>query len=256
MGERWCNGPALNLKASSYARFNSRIRETVTLLGAVFFLDGFMDAKSNDQRIVLTNLEKQNNGPINTEDYRLKTREVVFQRGEETDGDFLNERQGKLQLVELLRATGAFHIYDEVTGMILQPRAGTTQLEVRCDLLLTPTKRLIDAGYKSGAICIECKASGKKMGPAICQGMDYLRSAFALPVSKILVVPSYCFIWSAPSMGWGTASISTQHNVGGANCHQGFLSFNLSGGCFLKFDRDGEIVKLRTPTSGRKTGSR
>jgi len=216
-----------------------------------------MDAKPNDKQVFLTTLEKEYDGPIMTEDFRLKTQEVTSRHPDPvTGGNFTNERQGTLRLLELLRPTKAFHIYHEVSGTILQPRPGTTQLGVRCDLLLTPTKHLLDHGYHSGAICIECKANGKKIGPAICQAMDYARSAFSLPSSNIRVVPSYCFVWHMGALYDGMGSITCQHNVGSLCEHRGSLRFLLPGGQFLGFDETSQIVKVRTPTSGRRAGSR
>ena len=195
--------------------------------------------------------------PLPRQEGQLKTQEIVSRRPDPvTGGNFTNERQGTLRLLELLRPTKAFHIYSEVPGVLLQPRPGTTQLGVRCDILLTPTKLLLDAGYHSGAICVECKASGKKIGPAICQAMDYARSAFSVPVSNIRVVPSYCFIWHMGALYDGMGSVTCQHNVGSLCEHHGSLRFLLPGGQFLGFDEAGDLVKLRTPTSGRKAGSR
>ena len=190
------------------------------------------------------------------EDLRLKTKEVL-RRVEETCGEFTTEQEGVSLLLSRLNQTGAFSIYTEVAGTILQPRPGADQIRVRADVLLTPRKLLIDAGWHSGAICIECKAPNTRLGKPVCQSMDYMRSGFRIPPSMTMIIPSYCFIWHSLHFFNSLGSIAAQNNIGSAHVdRRGTLIMRINAAHVLNFNATGGIEVVRNPASGNKAGSR
>lgn len=108
-------------------------------------------------------------------------------------------------------------VYREVSGVLLQPRPAQTDGALRIDRVLIPKKPLIDAGWKHGAIGVELKRSGEKIGPPISQAIDYSRGAFTIPrFGGVRVVLDWVFIWPVASQGGTTASLMAQNRLGSA----------------------------------------
>lgn len=106
-----------------------------------------------------------------------------------TEPDICAELDARLELA------GVFVTYKEVCGTYLQPRLGAEVKPPRIDRILVPNKRLIDAGWRHGIIGVECKAPGKKLGPAITQCMDYSRASFRLPKNSFDIMPRWIVLW-------------------------------------------------------------
>jgi hypothetical protein len=95
-----------------------------------------------------------------------------------TTGGWADEGLAVADLDRRLDACGLFQVCREVRGQYVQPRYRAEEKQPRIDRLLIPKMRLIQAGWEYGVVGIECKCSGKKLGPIVAQCLDYGRAVF------------------------------------------------------------------------------
>ena len=128
---------------------------------------------------------------------------------------------------------------------------------MRIDRILIPNERLYAAGWRHGAIGIEIKRSGEKLGPPLAQAMDYTRAAWTIREARgISVFLSMVFIWPMPKQYGPLASVLVHNRIGSASFSQ-WTSLYLQFGdeTILHIDVPGEF-RLGNGNSGRKVGSR
>jgi hypothetical protein len=108
-------------------------------------------------------------------------------------------------------------VYREVSGVLLQPRPAQLDGSVRIDRVLIPRKPLLDLGWTHGAIGVELKRTGEKIGQPIAQAIDYSRSAFTLTkAGNVRVVLDWVFIWPMAKQSGTVASVLAQNRIGSA----------------------------------------
>ena len=169
-----------------------------------------------------------------------------------TIGDWHTEEDSCVALDAILGELGLWRVYREVGGLLIQPRGVQNQLSVRIDRVLIPTARLLGMGWRHGAIGIEVKRSGEKIGPPIAQAMDYLRSVWQLPSVKVML--DWVFIWPMCPQSGTVESILAQQRIGSA-CATKWNKLLLScGNNILRVSWDG-TVEIGAGTNGRKVGS-
>ena len=173
-----------------------------------------------------------------------------------TFGDWTEENVALTELDRRIAASQCFKIFPEVWGYYTQPRYGMELEKPRIDRLLIPTEKLLRAGWRLGIIGIEGKASGLKLGPIICQCLDYSRATFELP-NQYRVVPSWIFIWPLGGVQGDTESIMANMGLG-ACMGDGYSLLRLKCGSvnILNVTADGNIETCRMPNCGIKAGSR
>lgn len=171
------------------------------------------------------------------------------------------------ELDSRLERAGVFRVYKEVTGCYLQPRIGTKDRGARIDRVLVPTQKLLDAGWSHGAVGIECKKPGKKLGPALAQCMDYSRAAFTLRTTKpderdrkpmIDVLCRWVLLWpmDPTDIVGDIGSLMDQHRIGGAIASRFHtLQFKTSSCNLLTVSKDGDIT-IGKAMQGSKVGTR
>lgn len=177
-----------------------------------------------------------------------------------TQDGFVDEKAALEAFDVLVERSGAFSIRKEVVGHFIQPRPGTGESSVRLDRLLTPTKKSWDHGWRTGAIGVEAKTSGKKLGPLITQAMDYTRCYFVLPeespAAGLWVIPRWIFIYPVSNPHGDLESLMVNNRVGHCTHHEiGGLTFGCSGMTVIHIDPVGN-VRMKNPTTGNKRGSR
>lgn len=119
-----------------------------------------------------------------------------------------------------------------------------------------PKQRVLEAGWRLGAVGIEAKASGLKIGPVIAQAMDYARAVFTLPTSRIRVQLSWVFIWPLDTVYGDVASLMANHCIGELKGNSYLvLQFRSIGISMLEFGNDGVPVVCNL-NRGKKVGSR
>jgi hypothetical protein len=149
-----------------------------------------------------------------------------------------------------------FHVYRECRGELVQRRYGQQDRAVRIDRILTPGRALLDAGWTFGAIGVEIKRSGEKIGPPVAQMSDYVRCLWEIGPGRIKVQLDWVFLWPLEKQHGNAASWMAQNRLGSAWAtfwHP--LSFHSGESRVLCVGRDGRIV-IGSCNTGLRTGSR
>lgn len=174
----------------------------------------------------------------------------------QTIGDFANEDLAKADFDRRIELSGLFKSYSEVEGYYVQPRVGADEQQPRIDRLLIPTKSLIDDGWTYGIIGVECKQSGRKLGPLISQCLDYSRAVYTLRDSKISVVCSWIFMWPTDSVYGDLASVMDQNRIGCAIWRPGDGLQLKTGSCNMLIAKPNDRPNVGKVRCGSKVGSR
>ena len=173
-----------------------------------------------------------------------------------TIGQWLDEASSAQALDLSFSEAGLWHVYREVPGMLSQPRPSQLERTLRIDRVLLPTQRLLDLGWKHGAVGIEVKRSGVKIGPPIAQAMDYSRAVWTLPGLGVKVWLDWVFLWPMDRQTGAMASILAQNRIGCAYSSKWIVLHLKSGEAnLIKIDRDGRI-DIGEARNGQKVGSR
>lgn len=104
-------------------------------------------------------------------------------------------------------------VIPECSGRPLVSSPFDIQQGLRIDRVLMPSPALRRAGWLHGAIGVEIKASGKKLGPIVAQCVDYIHAAFEIkpgfhvPLGFVFVFPA------RPPMG-DIESVMAQNRIG------------------------------------------
>lgn len=174
----------------------------------------------------------------------------------ETDGPWSDEPASSAEFDRRVAETGLFRIEKEVEGEYLQPRVGTADKSCRIDRILLPSPKLISLGWKYGALGVECKASGKKLGPVLNQCFDYTRAAFRLRSNGVWIIPIWIYVWPFDPPGGDLASLMCQNRVGGAYGHNNvLLKLKTGEQSMLRVSPAGQ-VEIGLVRAGGKVGSR
>lgn len=178
-----------------------------------------------------------------------------------TEGNWIDEPASSADLDSRIADCGLFNVYRECRGQYIQPPTHTTRNErgeipsPRIDRILTPKKELLaEVNWTLGVIGIECKASGKKLGPVVSQCLDYSRASFT--VGGFDVMLKWVFIWPLKHFVGDVASVMNQHRIGGAwgDSWDKFALRAADAYCF-QIDNNSKI-HFKSPVCGGKVGSR
>jgi hypothetical protein len=172
-----------------------------------------------------------------------------------TTGSWVTEEASAAALDQRLEAIGMFRVHHEVTGTLVQPRAGQRERLMRIDRLLTPTRELLARGWSHGAIGIEIKRSGIAIGPALAQAMDYVRGSWS--VAGVWVQLGAVFVWPMAKQTGPLASLMVHNRIGSAS-HSGsdHLKFALGEEVLIADNAYSGLRLGGDPRSGRQVGSR
>lgn len=132
-----------------------------------------------------------------------------------TSGSFATEDESQDALLKILQRQRFFAIQREVDCWYFGGQPFQERPTGRIDFVLCPLRPALDAGWRNGVIGIECKASGKKIGPVFCQLLDYSRALFESQQTGALFALNAVFLWPEPTEMFGALqSIVTQNRVG------------------------------------------
>lgn len=178
-----------------------------------------------------------------------------------TAGDFPDEPSAWTHFDSKVQMGQAFRVHTEVWGELIQPRfgceteaSGGKGNRLRIDRILLPMQPAIDAGWTGGAIGVEGKKSGAKIGRVISQALDYSRCVFELKNSHILVMLRWVFLWPLESEPVGDlGSVMAQNRIGWvASSARTPLVFGCGGTHGLTIHHDGKITTKPLPMGGKK----
>lgn len=173
-----------------------------------------------------------------------------------TAGDYPNEDASCVAFDDIVGRSGLFRIYTKPEGFYLQPRLGVPLKHPEIDRLLVPTRTLINRGWDHGALGIEVKRSGMKIGKPLNQLLDYSRAVWKMP-GRLWLMCEWYFLWPCPYQFGPLGSIQAQQRVGGAEPDRwGGVIFSTSVmPVLLHIHADGS-VDIGPGLNGRKVGSR
>lgn len=173
-----------------------------------------------------------------------------------TLGDYTTEVESQAALVDVVRRSGAFRIYEQVRGQYVQNLPYKQPGEPRIDVVLMPTVETTNLGWNLGPVGIECKRSGMKIGRPIAQMLDYRRALFNINNSGAWVHLSWVFLWPMSQVHGEFASVMAQSQVGGVHSYGG-EGFALHGGQHMISSwTPSDGLRIRNIAQGRKVGSR
>lgn len=174
-----------------------------------------------------------------------------------TGGDFESEADAWDAFDRIILANKAFRMHREVEGEYLQPRIDTEEKSPRIDRILIPLGAAVEAGWVDGAIGIEGKRSGKKIGRLISQAMDYTRAAFCLKSGPpgLTLLLKWVFVFPVEREVGDLESIMAQNRIGCATVYNRGIRFTCGGSNALVLGEDGTVAAKQLPM-GRKRGSR
>lgn len=174
-----------------------------------------------------------------------------------TNGCFQSEELAMEAFDLIVESNGAFRLHKEVCGEYLQPRADTEKKEARIDRLMIPLKEAISAGWKMGAIGVEGKRSGSKIGKVVSQALDYSRCAWTLTdgVPGLLLLVRWVFVYPSDFPVGDIGSVMAQHRIGCVTLCGDSLYFNCGGTNGLILSAGGS-VQIKPLPMGKKAGSR
>jgi hypothetical protein len=183
-------------------------------------------------------------------------------RDDETTGDWLTEQASAEAFEAAITPSGLFRVYREVAGILIQPRPSQVDKTMRIDRLLVPTAKLSAIGWAYGAIGVEIKRSGVKIGPPLAQAMDYTRGVW--PIRGILVQLGAVFLWPCGKQHGPVASLMAHNRVGTVSTSPWVSAyFQFGEETILRIDKSGQVTSRYTGLphvgnglSGRKVGSR
>lgn len=180
-----------------------------------------------------------------------------------TSGGFETEGDALALLDDIVAATGMFHVYREVEGYYMTHRPGRDLKTPRIDRILVPTPRGKEFGWKA-TIGVEAKRSGAKLGPLVCQALDYSWAIYR--VGDAYLHPEGIFLFPVRKEGvdgesiyHAIESVMTQNRIGYAYPDGEGLTFGLGGCGVLRLDRDVGRISARGDLFarvGRKIGTR
>jgi hypothetical protein len=133
-----------------------------------------------------------------------------------TCGEYANEPESVASLLAIVNPAH-WLVMQEVHGWMLQPRLDTNGSgRPRIDVLIQPTRALIEHGWRWGIVGIECKKSATKVGRVVSQAMDYTRCVWDTP-NGFAVMSRFVFIWPCEPPKNDLESVMVQHRIGVAH---------------------------------------
>jgi hypothetical protein len=171
-----------------------------------------------------------------------------------TCGQWRTEAEAEEELVRFLEKHDLFVVYRQVAGEPLWKHHFQAFNALRADLLLLPDRRLIESGWQSGAIVIDTKRSGEKIGPGLNQVIDYTNAVFYID-GGVAVVPTFGFLFPVLGQVEAVASIMAHQHLGSAFLEQAVLHFYCGHTRILSIAASGDI-RLGNVPIGRRLGRR
>ena len=174
-------------------------------------------------------------------------------RCNQTTGNYETEEDARNDFVSHVNEEH-WRVEEQVTGEVVLPKLGADKRRVCADVVLFPQKRLIEAGWLVGPVCVELKRSGVKLGPVISQAMDYMRCVFNGRYG-LKFMPQFGVVFPLARVGETAQAIMSHNRIGHSHIGQdGCLRLYLNG--VLAYTETGGVFLRAAQKSGRKFGSR
>jgi hypothetical protein len=170
-----------------------------------------------------------------------------------TTGFFKTEEEATQALIDSLG--GLFRVYPQIEGRYQFFKHSRNLSYPIIDLILVPNPELKEAGWSWGPVGIEVKASGKKLGPALSQLIDYSTAAY--PIHQTWIVPDFFFLFPANRFKGPLESILAHLRCGGIyRDPYGQLIFHSTNIIARLSEAHGIDIRPNNTNHGHKVGSR
>lgn len=176
-----------------------------------------------------------------------------------TAGDYKTEDESQSAFLESMSQIDAFTIYREVPCWYFGGAVFSENPFGRIDFVLSPKPSLIRHGWNMGIIGVECKKSGHKVGPLICQMIDYSKALYRLPEttgSCLVGLSAVCCHPGFTSAGNCIGSIMANNRIGQVANYGGRIRFSVGGTNIFSAAKDGSDISTKMILCGYKNGSR
>lgn len=149
---------------------------------------------------------------------------------------------------------GLFRVYKEVEGRYQYFRPTQDLKTPRIDRILVPTTELKLAGWDLGPIGVELKKSDTKLGPPLCQLIDYTHATWN--INGNWMVPQWYFLWPVEKLTGPLQSILAGQWCGGVYKDQYHRLIFHSAFIIAKLTADDLDIRADNTNHGFKVGSR
>jgi len=178
-----------------------------------------------------------------------------------TCGEYQTEKEACAAFDDLfeVKLSKWFSVFKEVAGFYVANTHGLDTQTCRIDRILMPKPPLIQEGWQSGAIGVECKQSNIKAAKPLSQCIDYRDAAFKFGDSGMTIMLEQVFLWPFSCPGGAVQSLIAQRRVGGIYQRRQKVIFDLFQQEVLVFDEHNRLAKFHSDmlkTFGKKRGSR
>jgi hypothetical protein len=174
-----------------------------------------------------------------------------------TAGSYTSEESAKDAFRSAFAFSDCFAIYEEIEGWYFGGSVFGDRSTGRIDFILTPKKRLIEAGWRMGIVGVEVKKSGHKAGPLVCQMLDYSKAVFRLPAASggsLVCASVICCFPEIVGITGCIKSIMSQHRIGVARIDKWGTNILVNSTNIFKCTDHG--IECKAISSGYKNGSR
>lgn len=183
----------------------------------------------------------------------------LYGKEPKTSGDFATEEDACDTFDDAMEehASGLFRVYKECQGWYMHGKVGAKETQCRIDRILIPTAACKEK-WGFGAIGVEIKKSGVKVGRVACQCIDYRSAVFE--VENCMIHLNQVFVFPLVSFGNGAIqSVVCNYRVGACNLSpQHKVSFSFAATPVLEVSRCRVICNNNHVAEkvGNKRGSR
>jgi hypothetical protein len=170
----------------------------------------------------------------------------TFDRVEDVAGTFATEEEAANCFDSIIEASGLFDVEHEVSS---------SSGRFRIDRLVYPNDVARQFGWTIGAVGVELKRGGIKIGPALCQALDY-RDADFHSATNGLIRPSFVFVFPYMADASGAfQSVLLHKRIGGALPVRNGIRFRCGSRTVAYVDAGGWL-EFGNVNFGLKQGSR
>jgi hypothetical protein len=173
----------------------------------------------------------------------------------ETGGYWKTEQESAQAFDDAIEGLGGlFRVYREVEGRYQHLRPSQKLQTPPIDRILVPTNEIKARGWTLGPIGVEIKASQVKLGPPLCQIIDYSRAAWSINGSW--VIPEWYFLWPTNKLSGPLQSVLAGQRCGGIYRDQYQRLVFHSAFVLAKLSSEAIDCRPDNANHGRKVGSR
>lgn len=170
-----------------------------------------------------------------------------------TTGCWATEQQAEEYFTSFVQHSGLFIVRRQIPGSPLWKHPFQQIKQFRADVLLFPREELLRAGWTQGAIVIEVKRSGEKIGLGLSQLLDYVKAGWF--TRSCVVIPTFGFLFPAPKQHGPLASVMSQQRIGTIDVPNNAMKLLCGESRVLTFTREGTF-EIGALSFGRKAGAR